>query len=131
MDLAELYGTLDVTKQAKWFTHEASGIEFFIAPAGNIKAKKVTLETFTFEDVDGGIRKKTAMEALVNGANITAQAVLLDWKNVTIDGKEMKYSHKAAVDLLVTYEALRQFVEQKAAELAKEIADAKEEVTKK
>lgn len=132
MDLAELYGSLDVTKQAKWFTHEPSGIEFLIAPAGNLKTKKLAFETFSSKDFsETGLAERSIMDGLLLSAKITANAILLDWKNVIIEDKEVKYSAKEAISMLVTYDELRTFIESKAAELRDEIQASKEQIAKK
>ena len=126
-DFAKLHGSMDPKNDAQWFTYEGTDSEFFIAPLNNpslqTAAMKTTkageeVETLNLYDI-----QKPMIDMLV-------KYVLLDWKNVTVDGVEWVYKEKAA-EFLMTYLPVSEWIQERAGELDDKMANHLDSMKKK
>jgi len=120
MNFEKTYGTYDLHKLAKWFTHEDGG-EFQIAPLNNNKQLE---ETMRLTKVNEDVNNKTLYETKELSCKVLSKAVLIGWKNITdMEGKTLKYSPSAAENVLLNYNEFTNWV----IEQAKTLVEAKEE----
>lgn len=92
---------IDVEKEETGIWEELGGMEFLIAKAGNKAWKDLfkKLEAAKFgkasrnKDRDPEVELDILIQCL-------AKTAILDWKNVTLDEKEIKYSKEAAYEIL-------------------------------
>lgn len=110
---------------------EYGGGEFLISWAHNPKFqkayKRITKpykKQIDKDTLDGELSTKLLCEAF-------AETILLDWKNVSSDGVEIKYSREAAMGALINNPEFRDFVAGFSAELENFKKEEVEEVSKK
>ena len=92
---------IDVAKEEAGIWESVGDMEFLVARAGNTEWKKLykRLEAITFGPA---YRKKEKdpekeLDVLIK---CLAHTAILDWKNVTLDGKPLKYTKELAYDIL-------------------------------
>ena len=89
------------------------------------------MKQFGLNDIQNGMEGRSAYEVLKLECAIKADTVLLDWKGVTNEGDEVKYSTTKAHEYLVNYEPFREWVEGVTSKMADDADSKKESVKKK
>ena len=116
MDMKKKFGATDPHELAEWFKYDDA--ELFIAPQNTIAFRNATLRTFNVRDIrDDGLDDRTAMEVVELESAIKASTVLLDWKGIYDNDKEVPYSIDTAKSYLMLYDDFRIFVDDKSTEL--------------
>lgn len=92
---------IDVEKEETGIWEDLGGMEFLIAKAGN-KAWKDLFKKLEFAKFGKASRNKdrdpeVELDILIQ---CLAKTAILDWKNVTLDEKEIKYSKETAYEIL-------------------------------
>jgi hypothetical protein len=122
MDFTKDYGSLDPKTHAQWFEHEGS--KFLIAPSNNVAFKNKTLEMFNMNEIQSnGLESMTAAKIVHIESQIKAHTILLDWENVSNDGKPLKYSIEVATTMWTNYEKFRTWVDQTSLKLQSDITE--------
>lgn len=137
LDLKSLRVDPELATAGTWV--KFSGAEFLIARFNNRAAENaravLSLEFYTeLAAKDGEVSEadEKAFRELQN--RVMADHVLKDWKNVGLDGKELKFSPDAAYEILNDegYDDLRQFIQNEALKrenyITKEIAAVEKDV---
>ena len=92
---------IDVDKEETGIWETVGDMEFLIAKAGNKEWKKLykKLEASTFGKAYRNKERdpEKELDILIKCLSHTA---ILDWKNVTLDGEELKYTKAVAYDIL-------------------------------
>ena len=123
MDFGKVYGSIDPKEEAQWFEHEDGG-SFLIAPANNVKQQELLQSSFTVKELmslesEGHTgTDDTAKHMLDKIRRITAEAILLDWKDVTHKDTEVKYTVEKALTYLGSYQVFMDWIADKAQEVA-------------
>jgi|APSaa5957512535_1039671.scaffolds.fasta_scaffold126834_1 hypothetical protein len=126
MDLTKKYGSLDAKTQAEWVKWDDA--ELLVAPENNLAFQSASLHEFRISDIDGeGLSDRSAHEVVTLDAKLKAKTILLDWKNVFIDGSEIPYSEEKAVEILTDYPQFREAVE----DFARKLADTRQKAIAK
>jgi len=122
MDFGKTYGSIDPKEEAKWFEFEDG--EFLIAPANNVKQQELLQSGFTIQELmllesEGHTGDDTTAKVMMDKLrNITAEAILLDWKGITDKDKEVKYTKDKAFTYLSAYQEFMDWVGEKAQQVA-------------
>ena len=100
MDFQKTYGSMDPKDHAEW--HTFNDAEFFIAPNNTPAFKTAAMKQFGLNDIQSGMEGKSAYEVMKIECAIKAETILLDWKGVTNEGDEVKYTKEKArrIDLI-------------------------------
>lgn len=127
-DLAKLHGHSDPKKDAEWFEY-AQDIAFLVAPAENPAFNMAALKAVKLHPDDSP--DKTLYDEAMPNLTIAAEYLLLDWKNLELDGKVLEYSPKAAAELMVQYPSIADFVNVCSVELREKLFGKNTEELKK
>ena len=116
-DVKKLFGT-DAKKETEGVWHPIDGeLEIKIARIGNPNYQK------RFQAMSKphrrAIRRGTLSDSVAEKLLVQclAETIVLDWKNLEDNGKEVPYSLDAAIDLLTKYPELRNYINDIANEL--------------
>lgn len=92
---------IDVDKEETGIWEPVGDMEFLIARAGNQEWKKLykKLEATTFGKAYRNKERDPEKELDIL-IKCLAHTAVLDWKNVSLDGEELKYSKAVAYDIL-------------------------------
>lgn len=93
---------IDVEKEETGIWEELGGMEFLVAKAGNKDWKNLykKLEAAKFGKSSRNKERDPEIELDIL-IQCLAKTAVLDWKNVTLDGEELKYSKEKAYEILV------------------------------
>ena len=135
MDIKQVFKKYDPKSEAEWF--EWNGMSFLIAPMGNAHQKKTITEMFTLKEAIG-LEESGALAFDDVKANVAmgkvyrlyAYSLVLDWKNVEEDEKELTFSHDKIHEWMMEYAEFANWIVGKAQELRKKQFEAKEDVVK-
>ena len=110
MDLRKAFGTNKKKEQEGVWVKGEEGSEFLIARAGNPAAEKLTQELM--RPHRRRLRAGTLPDEVTKEISYTvlATAVLLGWKGVKVDGKEVPYSPEQAKELFTEMPDFADFV---------------------
>ena len=130
MEFEKKYGSIDPKPLAKWITLDDA--EFLIAPSQTIAFRNEALKLFNVGDIDSdSLGKRKAADLVGLESEIKSRTVLLDWKNVKEDDKEIAYSQEKAYELLVTFDEFRTWVDEQSDKLAEEREGTSRKIKKK
>lgn len=130
MEFEKKYGSVDPRPLAKWITLDDA--EFLIAPSQTIAFRNEALKLFNVSDIDAeALGKRKASELVGLESEIKSRTVLLDWKNVKEEDKEIPYSQEKAYELLVTFDEFRTWVDKQSDLLADKREKATKQIKKK
>ena len=129
MDFAKQYGSMDAKAHAEWHTFNEA--EFLIAPNNTQAFKIAAMKQFGLNDIQNGMEGRSAYEVLKLECAIKAETILLDWKGVTKEGDEVKYTQEKAHEYLVNYEPFREWVESVTSKMADDNTAKRDAVKKK
>ena len=129
MDFQKTYGSMDPKDHAEW--HTFNDAEFFIAPNNTPAFKTAAMKQFGLNDIQSGMEGKSAYEVMKIECAIKAETILLDWKGVTNEGDEVKYSKEKAHEYLLNFEPFREWVESITVKMSADAETKKEAVKKK
>ena len=83
-------------------------------------------------DIDAeALGKRKASELVGLESEIKSRTVLLDWKNVKEEDKEIPYSQEKAYEFLVTFDEFRTWVDEQSDLLAEQREKATKQIKKK
>tara|TARA_R110002020_G_scaffold21484_4_gene72990 strand:+ start:276 stop:668 length:393 start_codon:yes stop_codon:yes gene_type:complete len=130
MEFEKKYGSIDPKPLAKWITLDDA--EFLIAPSQTIAFRNEALKLFNVGDIDSeSLGKRKASDLVGLESEIKSRTVLLDWKNVKEEDKEIPYSQEKAYELLTTFDEFRTWVDEQSDLLAEQREKATKQIKKK
>jgi hypothetical protein len=129
MNVNEVFKKFDPKTQAQW--RDWSGMEFLIAPMGHQGQKKEVLKTFTLKEAmelenegPAAFKDVTADIAIGRIYELYSKVLVLDWRNVTENDKELKFSSKKVLEWMMEHDDFANWV-------IKESVDVRDSLEKK
>lgn len=122
-DVKKLFGT-DKKKELEGVWHDlGEGLEVLVARIGNPKYKK-RFQAIT-KPHRRALDRKTLPDEVAERLMIQcmSETILLDWKGLEEDGKEVPYSTENAIRILTEYRDLREYID----DISKELEGYKQE----
>lgn len=127
MDIAKVFGTdKDAEQEGVWIEFGTDGARVLIARQGNERYNEVIrrLRRPYANFRPGQIPEKVALEIF---RKATAEAILLGWEGITLDGKALPYTYDNALKLITDYPDFHEMVTNASTNLANFQRDADEE----
>lgn len=112
VDFAKLHGSPDPKNDAQWFNYY--GAEFLIAPADNPGFNIAALKKMKMKEAETNASVYDSQKPQIE---IVAEYILLGWKGVEVDGKELAYSPSVAAEFMLQYPSVLAFVQETAGNL--------------
>lgn len=98
-DFADVFGSLK--NPGKWYTEPLTGAQFRIAQITSPSVQEYCLKNDI--NLGAGVTEELARKLL-------AEAVIIDWKGIVIEGEEVKYTPEKALELINLYNPILMWV---------------------
>lgn len=136
MNINEIFKKYDPKSEAVW--KEWNGAKFLIAPQGNKAQQKEMLNQFTLQEANDFESKgplvfgqMMAGEALKKIYNLYANTIIFGWELETEDGKQIPFSPKKCLELMLEHLDFANWVLVASQDVAREKEVVQEEIEKK
>lgn len=130
LDFGKNFASDEAKEEEGVWEEFGEGAGLLIASSHNKKFQKL------FRKVPAGIREQmnngTLSDGIARGimAGIFAKSILLDWKKISDEGKELSYSEETAKEYLIKYKRLANFVWERAEDQTRFMNEEVEEEAK-